>query len=192
MAERTIFSESSRTTGSEPSRTIDLRRPAVQDMPPARPAKAVPEVIEWSALEHEARERGPYWFLFPGVVALALIIFGFFSKNYFFIAFVIPAFLLLGVYMKRDPRTVSYAIDGEGVKAAGTIYPFSNIKSFYVFDKNGVNELSLEVKSVLSPFLRLPLGETNPGKVRTCLIRFLPEEEHKELATDQIARSLGL
>ena len=87
---------------------------------------------------------------------------------------------------------VSYAITEEGFHAGNALYLFSNIKSFYISDKDGLVELSLEIKSVLLPFLRLSLKEVSPEMVKTYLLQFLPEEEHKELATDQIARSLGL
>lgn len=173
-------------------RTIDLRKPSVPAIPLIKSGVAEPKAIEWSALEYEARERGSYWFLFPGIIALALVIFGAFTKNYFFIAFTVISFLLLGLFMRRSPRMISYVINEEGVRAGGSIYPFANIKSFWIFDKAGLKEISLEIKSMLSPFLRLPLGDTDPEKARSALLKYLPEEEHKELATDQIARSLGL
>lgn len=184
MAERTIY--------SEPRRTIDLRKLRTEPQATGAPATEKRESIEWSALEYEARERGPNWFLFPGVAALALIIFAVFTKSYFFAAFIVLALVVLLAYIKRGPQQISCAIDGEGVRTGETMYPFLNIKSFWIFERDGTNELSLEIKSVLSPFLHLPLGGTNPEKIRNFLLQFIPEEEHKELATDQIARSLGL
>lgn len=184
MAERTIY--------SEPRRTIDLRKLRAEPQSTGASAPEKRESIEWSALEFEARERGPNWFLFPGVAALALLIFAIFTKSYFFAAFIVLALIVLLAYIKRGPQQISCAIDGEGVRTGETMYPFLNIKSFWIFERGGTNELSLEVKSVLSPFLHLPLGGINPEKIRGLLLQFIPEEEHKELATDQIARSLGL
>lgn len=184
MAERTIY--------SEPRRTIDLRKPRAEPQATGTPALEKRESIEWSALEYEAHERGPNWFLFPGVAALALAIFAVFTKSYFFAAFILLALVVLLAYIKRGPQQISCAIGGEGVRTGETLYPFLNIKSFWIFERDGINELSLEIKSVLSPFLHLPLGGTNPEKIRNFLLQFIPEEEHKELATDQIARSLGL
>lgn len=173
-------------------RTIDLRRLKAGPRAINVPASEKRESIEWSALEYEVRELGPNWFLFPGAAALVLLTFAIFTKSYFFAAFVLLALFVLLAYIKRGPRQISCAIGGEGVRAGETLYPFADIKSFWIFERGGANELSLEVKSVLSPFLHLPMGDTDPEKTRNLLLQFIPEKEHKELATDQIARSLGL
>lgn len=173
-------------------RTIDLRRSKTETRAPVISAPIKRQVLEWSALEFEEYHRGPYWFILMGVVALALIIFGVFTRSYFFIAFVALAFAVLTVYAKRLPREIIFTISAEGVGAGRTFLSFSEIKTFWIFDKEERKELSLETKKMLTPFLRLPLGGQNPEEIRSILADFLPEEEHKELATDKIARSLGL
>lgn len=173
-------------------RTIDLRKTSAPGLLSVKPTKVAPEAVEWLALEFEERERGPYWFLFPGVAALALMIFAVLTKSWFFAAFVLLAFVVLWAYVKRGPRQIACKIGEEGVRAGETVYPYSDIKSFWIFERGETRDLSLETKSVFSPYLNLPLGDTDPEKVRGLLLQFIPETEHKELATDQIARSLGL
>lgn len=184
MAEKNIYSEL--------GRTIDLRRPQTQTRTPANPTHVKRQVFEWSALEFEEHQRGPYWFIFMAVAALALIIFGVFTRSYFFIAFVALAFAVLTVYARRAPREIAFTINAGGVGMGRTFLPFSELKTFWIFDEGERKELSLETKKMLTPFMRLPLGEENPEDIRSILADFLPEEEHKELATDKIARSLGL
>lgn len=38
------------------------------------------------------------------------------------------------------------------------------------------------------PFIRIPLGKTNPLEVRKILLKYLPEEEQQESVIDIIAR----
>lgn len=173
-------------------RTIDLRAPQVSGNLAAMPTKQKTEFLEWSAPEYKEKERGPYWFFAPGTIALALTVFGVLTKSYFFAVFIVLAFLVLAMYKKKTPRTIFFALTGESVQAGNKIYPFSNIKSFWIFDLEDGRELSLEIKSALLPFIRLPLGSMDSDKIRPFLLHFVPEEEHKELASEKIARSLGL
>ena len=153
--------------------------------------KQEPETIEWRALEHEDRERGPYWFLGPGVAALAFVIFGIFAHSYFFIAFVVLAYIVLLMYTRRPPREIDFRVAGDGVHIGAKHYPFAELKSFWIFDAHDHKELSIETGHLLTPYLRIPLGDMDPDRVGHMISRYLPEEEHKEFISDQIARGLG-
>jgi hypothetical protein len=51
--------------------------------------------------------------------------------------------------------------------------------------------VSLEVDHITSPYLRLPLGDLHPNKIRAVLSDFLSEEQHRESMTDHLTRILG-
>ncbi len=178
-------------------RTIDLRKKSFVRVPESAPqtSPVLPdeayESIHWSALEHEDRERSPYWFLGPGIVALLFVIFGVFAHSYFFIAFVVLAYGVLLVYAHRPPRRIEFRVGSDGVSVGSTLHPYSELKSFWIFDSPNHRELSVETARLLMPYLRIPLGDINPDRVGHAIARFLPEEEHKELISDTIARSLG-
>lgn len=178
-------------------RTIDLRKKSFAKTPESSPRTSVvrpdeiSESVRWSALEHEDRERSPYWFLGPGVVALLFIIFGVFAHSYFFIAFVVLAYGVLLIYAHRPPRQIEFLVGSEGVSVGSTLHPYSELKSFWIFDSPDHPELSVETTRLLMPYLRIPLGDTSPDRVGYAIARFLPEEEHKEFISDTIARGLG-
>ncbi|TSC77780.1 MAG: Uncharacterized protein G01um101429_983 [Parcubacteria group bacterium Gr01-1014_29] len=152
-----------------------------------------PDVIEWSMYEYELRPHGSAWFFAIGVCALILVVIGILAKSYFFIIFVALAFFLMVVYAKRAPREIHIALTSEGVITETRSYPFTVLKSFCVFEKGKVRELSLETIKYLQPYLRIPLGEdTDSTEIRQFLARFLPEEEHEEFISDQITRKIGL
>ncbi len=151
----------------------------------------MPEILHWSALEHEDRERGPYWFLGPGAAALTLVIFGVFAQSYFFIVFVVLAYILILVSAHRPPRKLEFQIGPDGIRAGATRYPYAELKSFWIFDTPERHELSLETSALLTPFLHIPLGDTDPDLVGRTVTRFLPEEEHRDFISDQIARKFG-
>lgn len=148
-------------------------------------------LIAWSALEYEAHERRQYWFLWPAGAALTLVILGILIQNYFFVAFIALAFVVVIMYARRPPREIQFAVSHEGVLVGHTLHRFSDMKSFCIFDAAEPYELSLEIDRITMPYLRLPLGDTHPNRIRAVLSDFLPEEKHKEFVSDQIARGLG-
>ena len=176
-----------------PERTIDLRKLKSSEKTAGEyQTKSRVQKLAWSAYEYENKERGPYWFLLPGIVALLLIILGVFAQSYFFIAFVALAFTVLIMYSRRAPQMIAFAATQEGVRIGSKFYKFSDLKSFWVFNTPEVKELSLETEKTITPFIRLPLGDPSAEEIKNFLRDFLPEEEHKDFASDQIARSKGL
>ena len=156
------------------------RRPAFQNSP-----------VEWSAYDNTV-PAGPRKIFWTGTAAVLLAIFGILTRSYFFAAFILISFAAVLVYFKRSPKEFSFAITKEGVRVGSRMWLFSEIKSFWIFENDDGNELSLEIVKTAQPYLRIPLGELAPDSIRGMLSGFLPEEEHKILATDQIAKKLGL
>lgn len=156
------------------------------------PKKNGKMLVQWYADEYRMAEYGQYWFIKIGAIAVALIILGIFTRSYFFIAFVALAFIVIVMYAKRPPRAILFFIEKGGVRAGGKLYAFDDLKSFWISDnENGERELSLETTHMLQPFVRLPLGSADTEEVRQTLLRVIPEKEHEELFTDQIARKIG-
>ena len=179
---------------------IDLRKPsplekergesAPREMPP--PARREPDTIEWGAMEYQAREHGPYWFIGAGAIATALVILGILTRSWFFVAFIGLAYLTLVMYAKRLPREVRFKITADGVEAGVKFFRFPDLKSFWILDTPEGKELSLETEQTLSPYVRLPLGKTNSEAIRRRLKGVVPEKEHREFITERLTRSLGL
>lgn len=177
---------------------IDLRKITQNKKPHIPPEEIIPEPpatqssIEWKAYEYEKRARGPYWILFPGGIAVLLIVIGILAQSYFFIALTALAFIVLMMYEKKGPQKLQFSISSAGIGIGRRIYPYTDLKSFWIFNHPDIKELSLETARTLTPYIRIPLGETDPEKIRGLLSRYLSETEHKEFATDQLARSIGL
>ncbi len=190
------------------SHLVDLRKPDTQSVrrdatiettyasrvPPAPQLRdTIPgAILTWNAVEHEKRESGPRWYAALIGGAALLVILGVLTKSYLFIAFVVLAMLVIILYKKRGPHEFACAITGQGILTGKRFYAFSQFKSFQVDDTEDVRELSLETARGIMPYLKIPLGTMRPEPVRRVLVRFLPEQEHKKLMSDQIARVLGL
>lgn len=148
-------------------------------------------LLQWSAPEYETLKLMPYWFVWPGTAALAFIILGIAVQSFFFVAFVVLAFIVVVMYAQRPPRQIQCTVSPKGIFIGRAFHNFSDIKSFAIFDAETAPELSLEVDRISTPYVRVPLGDMHPNRVRAILTDFLPEEKHKDFLTDQIARSFG-
>jgi hypothetical protein len=162
-----------------------------RDLRQSGPQERGRAIISWSAHEYEYRERHPHWWLWPGGAALALALLGILIHSYFFVAFVALSFAVVIMYGHRKPREMDFAVTREGVIAGRALHRFADIKSFCIFDATAPYEVSLEVDHITSPYLRLPLGDLHPNKIRAVLSDFLSEEQHRESMTDHLTRILG-
>lgn len=126
-----------------------------------------------------------------GGITVLLILWGIFSHNYFFLAFVVLALATTLFYTKRKPRIIACALEEDAMRFGSQRHRFAELKSFWIFDHGFAQELSLETGKTLDPFIRIPLGEINAHDLRSVLLHHLPEKEQKESASDQLARSLG-
>jgi hypothetical protein len=149
--------------------------------------------LQWSAREYEKKKRSTSWFIGTGAIAAVLVVFGVISKSYFFILFVALAYAVFMMYEKKMPAEFAFSISAEGVSTGSKVHAFSELTSFWIFNKRDGEEaveLSLEADKTLTPYIRLPLKNIDPERVRGFLLNYLPEKEHKEFLTDHIERSL--
>ncbi|MBI3442331.1 MAG: hypothetical protein HY007_00995 [Candidatus Sungbacteria bacterium] len=154
-------------------------------------APALPASLEWTAFEHEQVDFGPSWYVVPGGIMAILFALALFVQNYFFALFVLIAFAAFMLFRNQPPKKISFSIGKEGVHAGNTLYRISNIKSFWIFNRPEHLELSLETSQTFSPYVRLPLGDTDQQRIREFLLTILPEQQHQQFLLDEIMRIIG-
>ncbi|MEK7140728.1 MAG: hypothetical protein AAB815_03005 [Patescibacteria group bacterium] len=147
--------------------------------------------IQWSALEYEERERTRDWFWALGIIivtaSVASIIFG----NYFFAALIILGGTLLGFFAIRKPEMVTYEINDRGLKVRTRIYPYENIKSFWVMVEKKPT-LFIKSERVFMPIISMPIDPAMAEDIRNVMLfQNVPEEEMREHASEKIMESLG-
>ena len=155
-------------------------------------AADAPSQLNWTTTETGFAEENPVWFVVPGILGIGLAIICIYSHNYFFLIFLILSAILLCVFAYRSPREVTFDINPHGIKIHNHLYHYSDLKSFWVFNKPDFHELSLETKHFLHPFIHLPLGDEDADKIAATLLHYLPEEEHEDSPIHMIARGFGL
>lgn len=155
------------------------------------------ENLTWSAPEYEEKERSKDWFWALGIIvvtsAVAAMIFG----NYFFAALLILGGCLLWFFAIKKPELVIYELNPKGLKIKNRIYPYENIKSFWVqvgFSSEVDIKPLLFIKSerVFAPILAIPIDESIADSVHEIMIsQNVLEEEMKEHPSEKIMEVLG-
>lgn len=148
--------------------------------------------LEWTALEYEEKERGNDWFWALGVIVLASAITSFIYTNYFFGLFLIIGGILLGVFAVKKPDLVFYELNEKGLKIRNRLFPYENIKSFWV--KTGIEKPALFIKSerLFMPIISMPIDPDHSEEIKNFMLsKNIPEEEMKEHVSEKIMDSLG-
>lgn len=129
------------------------------------------------------------------LVGIGLITYFAFSGNYLAAFFFLMAGIIVayGIY-QRKPREVVCKIRAQGVQINRDLYPYETLKSFWIFyDPPHHQELSVRSrKAFTGGYIKIPLGNEDPVKIRKILIKFLPERKQEEALVDVFARMVGL
>lgn len=175
--------------GVLPSGEVEIRE--ITSHNEVRTEKQNTALFSWSVPEYESREYSIHWFLIIGAIALVFVLVGIVNGNIFFAVLIGLAYAVMVLYAKRVPRDLQVTITREGMLLGTAFHPFKELQSFWIFESSDVRELSLETGHTMIPFVRIPLGNADAEKIRTCLSGFLPEKEHQELFSDVVTRSIG-
>src|SRR3989344_1648249 len=143
------------------------------------------EKLSWSALEYEEKERSRDWFWALGIIvatsSIASIIYG----NFFFAIFVVLGGVLLGFFAIKKPDVISYELNAKGLKIRNRLYPYENIKSFWV-------QVGASGETSVKPILSMPIDETMAEEIHSVMLsNNVEEKEMKEHPSEKIMEVLG-
>ncbi|MFA5840972.1 MAG: hypothetical protein WC847_01715 [Candidatus Paceibacterota bacterium] len=159
------------------------------------------ERLVWSALEYEEKDRSQDWFWALGIIVVTSSIASIIFENYFFAALLLLSGVLLGFFAMKKPEMVTYELNETGFKIHDRVYPYENIKSFYV-QLDNTNEVNnpaylkplffIHTERAFMPIISIPINETLAGDIHSVMTsKNIKEEEMKEHASEKIMEVLG-
>ncbi len=149
--------------------------------------------VEWVAMEYAYQEKTPDWFWAMGIIALSTSIISIIYKNYLFAFFIILAAIALGFMGVRKPKAIQFTINKDGVKIGEHLYPYKNLKSFWIHETEEEKILLVMSNSNLMPLMSIPLMKDSPvSLIKEILLAYIPEERHEEPAVHKVMEYLGL
>ena len=148
--------------------------------------------LEWTALEYEKKERDNDWFWALGVIVVAGSITSFIYSNYFFSLLLIIGGILLGAFAIKKPDLVFYELNEKGLKIINRLFPYENIKSFWVKRDEEKPVLFIKSERLFLPVISMPIEQNLAQKIRDFMLSGnVLEEEMKEHPSEKIMDSLG-
>jgi hypothetical protein len=159
--------------------------------------KAQAKIFEWSALEYEDKERSRDWFWALGVIVVTGSIASIIFENYFFAALLILGGFLLGFFAIKKPEVITYELGPEGLRAKNHLYPYENIKAFWVqadFSPESLVRPILFIHSerTFMPVISIPIHLDSAETIHEIMSSYeIPEVEMKEHASEKIMEALG-
>ncbi|MBI4132448.1 MAG: hypothetical protein HY474_02345 [Candidatus Sungbacteria bacterium] len=149
-------------------------------------------ILEWTTPDAEPEAIGSGLQLLGGGALLIGAVVALFFRNFLFALLLILSGLLVIGQAFRAPRQIRFAVTARGIKIGSRLYEFDALESFWIFyDPPLFRELALRSRKHLMPVVKVPLGDTDPLRLRQSLLRFLPEEEQELSLLDIISKRLG-
>ncbi len=146
--------------------------------------------LTWSAPEYEDRERSRDWFWALGIIGVTTTIAALIFGNYFFAVLLILSTVLLGIFATKKPEMVSYELNPMGLKIGSRLYPYENIKSFWI--QLGKPILFVHSERAFMPILSIPITEDIAPNIHEIMLsQNVAEVEMKEHLGDLIMERLG-
>jgi len=147
--------------------------------------------ITWQAYEFEQLERHPNWFAVLWIFAAALIVTGIILKSYLLSVFILLAAGVIHLFALKQPILYNFTLTRESISVGERIYNLADFNSFWIFEYENGNVLSLEGRRIMSSHLHLPLAsEVDLEAIRSLLAGSITEKEHEESLFDILARIL--
>lgn len=150
--------------------------------------------ITWAAPEFHYHEKDERWYWGVGIIALAIIIFALFQKNFLFAIFTAIAAVLVSIWGTRTPKEIAFTLSEKGLDIGGKkFYAYQSLSGFALLpsrDSDVHAEIILRATGRLGGWVKVAIGNDRSEEAKRMLARFLPEIEYEESVADHIARTL--
>jgi hypothetical protein len=138
-------------------------------------------LFEWNYEDN--KNRSPAWYIIAFSLALALIIWGFLSRQY---GLSIAVMLVSGIFFfleNNQEDTVQVALSDQGVQVQNHFYDYGKIAWFsLVYHGNQAVYLRMSVKKASTPIISIRIDNTIAQNVRGLLAGYIEETEKQEVS----------
>lgn len=148
--------------------------------------------LSWHISTHEHQDRSADWYWTLGLLVIVGVGLSLFFGNILLAVILLLGGGSLGYLVARGPREHQVKLDQKGISLDGTLYPYKNVRSFWV-EESAEPRLLISTSGVLHPQIVVPLLSPARGMaVRQYLRRFIKEEEQHPHLGEALAELFGL
>ncbi len=150
-------------------------------------------MLDWHAPEFDYREKDVSWYWMSIIIAVILLGFAVWQKNFPFGFFIVIAEVMILVWASAEPPILHFELDEKGI-AIGEhkFHTFSEFVNFSIDEETGGELVNLLFQFHRSrPKLKVKLPRDLINTVRPTLKKFLPEVRHEHSLVDSIEELIG-
>jgi hypothetical protein len=165
----------------------EVAEPVQEDTPDNPP-------VSWTAQEYVHLDRSPLWFVVFIVIVLGLIAVDvFLLKSWTFSALVVVMAVALMIYIRRPPRTLTYALSPvQGLYVGEKLYHYDEFKAFGLIKDGDHFSIMLIPRKRFAPGVSVFFPDDAGERIVDILGQRLPMENLKLDVVDLIVRKLRL
>ncbi len=152
------------------------------------------DTIVWKGYEFEYKEKTTDWFWAVSIIIVSIASISIIYDNYLFALFIVLAGITSLTISKKEPSYRIYQLDKKGVTISKRLFPYKDLKSFYIEDGRFTPpKLLLKSTGVLSQIIVMPIETdmVNGESIKQFLLDYLPEEELHEPIPHKIMEFFG-
>lgn len=152
------------------------------------------EKIVWKGYEFEYKEKTADWFWAVSIIIISIASIAIIYNNYLFALFIVLAGIISLMTSKKEPSYRIYRLDNKGLSIGNRLYPYKELKSFYIVDGAfTAPKLLLRSTGTLSQILVIPIETdmVNSETIKQFLVDYLPEEDLHEPIPHKIMEFFG-
>lgn len=179
-----------------PTGGLNAVPPAAEVAQQSIPVEDTPEnpPITWTAQEYVHSERNGWWFVVFVLVVIGLVALStFLLQSWSFSALIVVMAVALVIYIRRAPRTLTYALSPtQGLYVGERLYHFDEFKAFGLIQDGPHYSVMLIPRKRFSPGVSVFFPDEAGERIVDILGQRLPMENLKLDVVDAIVRKLRL
>jgi hypothetical protein len=175
------------------SEAVPAGAPATSDFdaPADTPPVDLPDQLSWTASEFIAHEKSAGWYSLLALAALAVAaLIYWLTRDKISTGVVIFAAIALGIFAAHKPKTQQYALSQDGLHVGQKLYGFQGFKSFSVGEEGAIASIVFMPLKRFMPPLTIYVAPDIEDQVVNFLADYLPFEQHKTDAVDNLLRRI--
>ena len=150
------------------------------------------EPVAWQAAEFIHHEKTAIWYVISGVVLLILVAFSIYMQAYTFTAVLVVIAVVIGIYTRRPPHTINYALSEDGLSIDSALHRYEEFKSFGIIRDGEEFSVMLIPRKRFQPGITVYFPEEAGEDIVDVLGARLPMRDLKLDVVDKIVRKLRL
>ena len=142
----------------------------------------------WEASEYVFHEKSTVWYLVLWVIAAVLVGGLALLHQWLSIVVVVVTALAVMVYSRKEPRTLTYALDDQGISIDGKLSSYHLFKSYSAHQEVSWREIDLEPARRFAPRLTVLCEAENFDMIEEILDGHLPRVDRDPDWIEQVTR----